>query len=356
MKESYHVYQLCEACWQSFQEKGTVFGMLYNVPAIINVVPMHMCFGNSYVDVIELDDEDSIALESPPTETAKVVKDGATCYDCSRPATGLYFWNELPYCNYHKPMGYSPEWFSRLGQTLEVCLKEHRQRFVGYEIPDIDKNLVLPEVAANFYLLYDHSIDHPEDRELLDDFTKYLADNFLQYMTYSTAGELRHARSDLTPNSYLTLIINKVGRKHDVDVDWLLGFMSGTGFTKHRIEDRDRAFRSWKDVINKYGKAFSLDLCYHAFSEEDLWGGGDNVGGESWASIAKTALMYEQGETTPIIFVDTAFGLHHNGDIHFDKAWHVTQDLRAILDLNQAGKLELLKKWARPEVLEVINK
>jgi len=46
--------------------------------------------------------------------------------------------------------------------------------------------------------------------------------------------------------------------------------------------------------------------------------------------------MFEEGKITPHSFVDTCFGLEHNGGRYFDKWWN-TSGINVVLDLNQEG-------------------
>jgi hypothetical protein len=65
--------------------------------------------------------------------------------------------------------------------------------------------------------------------------------------------------------------------------------------------------------------------------------------------------MYETDELTPLMFVDTCWGLQHNGGAYFDKAWP-TKGLKNVLDANLAEDIPLLLTQATPGVRGFYNK
>ena len=92
--------------------------------------------------------------------------------------------------------------------------------------------------------------------------------------------------------------------------------------------------------------------CKEVF-ELDCW--SSSYGGSNWANIANTALMYLTGEISKTTFVDTTWGLQHNGNICLDKVWSV-KGLRRVLDYNLSDDMKGLLKWASEETKNVIRK
>jgi len=80
------------------------------------------------------------------------------------------------------------------------------------------------------------------------------------------------------------------------------------------------------------------------------WSSG--YGGHSWGTAADTLIDYLTGKSTTVLFVDTAFGIHHNGGVVFDKMWSVA-DVDRVLDLNLHNAIHELKRYASLEVINI---
>lgn len=227
------------------------------------------------------------------------------------------------------------------------------------QIAKVDTNLVLAQAAADFYVLYDYSIDHLEARGHLEKLAAYLAEQFERYMLHAVTGEVRYfpwftdhsskavcvpsIRKDLTK-----IMVDKLGKKTGIKfVTWLQEHPRRDCSREHMWEEaNDMAASFGKEVfVNAIGIAFR----YPRWQETD----GD-VGGEKWAVIAETLYQYLTGEINDIIFVDTAFGLKHNGNLHFDKVWP-TYEVERVLNLNQEGRIDLIKKLISEEVKRIVR-
>lgn len=213
----------------------------------------------------------------------------------------------------------------------------------------VDLHFIPIREAANFYLLYNHSIDHPETKHIVEEYAEGMAVQLKSYMLAATGGELRYYPWEWSPENRTEeakTACMQVTKKHGKAIAcWLYKHSKGNC-------SRDVLWELWRDLADEYGEKIMANIAYEIFSLEGKWGG--STGGKKWAIIAKTLLDYLNGDINTIIFVDTAFGLEHNGNIHLNKVWSIW-GLRFVLDCNQRGDLEPLKKIASKEVLEIIN-
>ena len=95
-----------------------------------------------------------------------------------------------------------------------------------------------------------------------------------------------------------------------------------------------------------------------AGSGPDQWASvsnGKTTWAKRWMNIANTLLMYEQGLTTKHTFIDTCFGLQHNGGIYFNKWWS-TSGIKKVLDSNQRGDYCGIYKNTTQMVKNIVNK
>jgi len=191
----------------------------------------------------------------------------------------------------------------------------------------LDKTMNLNRTAADFYLLMDLSIEE-EDEGRFQELMDWLLPQFLRYTDMAVGGELRHAANLLKSGSR---------------VPKPLAYALTTGKIP---QGRHEAWKAWKFFRKTHG---SQALRWATMTFPKFKGGA--FGGKPWANIAKVLWMYETGTLTPVTFVDTCWGLQHNGGCYFDKAWPVG-NLKHILDANLHEDFDTLRSYASPSVRE----
>lgn len=184
------------------------------------------------------------------------------------------------------------------------------------------KNLDLRKAAADFYLLYDLYIDEDDEGQFQQMF-QWLLNQFIAYTDMAVGGELRHAKNRVL-NAKIPLPLKRAMRDGTIPMS------------------RHDAWKGWRFFRMNYG-AKALDWAVQVFLE--FSGGG--YGGPRWSNIANVLRQFEGEELTPIIFVDTCWGLQHNGGIYFNKAWG-THGLKEVLDANLASNYASLRAMASP--------
>jgi len=191
----------------------------------------------------------------------------------------------------------------------------------------LDQTMNLKRTAADFYLLMDLNIDE-EDEGRFQELMNWLLPQFLRYTDMAVGGELRHAAHMM-----------KSGTKAPAPL--AIAFNTGK-----MPQDRHAAWKAWKFFRKTHGSQ-ALKWAQITFPRFK----GNGFGGKPWANIAKVLWMYETGLLTPITFVDTCWGLQHNGGCYFDKAWGVS-GLKTVLDSNLHKNFALLRSFASPSVRE----
>jgi hypothetical protein len=184
------------------------------------------------------------------------------------------------------------------------------------------KGFNLRKAAADFYLLYDLYIDEDDDGAFQPMF-QWLLNQFISYTDMAVGGELRHAKGKVS-HDYIPVPLKRAMRDGTLPID------------------RHKAWKGWRFFRMNYGLK-ALEWAVEVFPR--FSGGG--YGGPRWAKIAAVLQQYEAGELTPIIFVDTCWGLQHNGGIYFNKAW-ATHGLEDVLNANQRSDIGMLRAMASP--------
>jgi hypothetical protein len=195
----------------------------------------------------------------------------------------------------------------------------------------LDPKMHLSRRAADFYLLMDLEIDGL-DQGRFHALLGYLLPQFAAYTDMAVGGELRHSCAKKT-----------IVKAMPVPLRRALG--DGT-LPSHRHE----AWRGWYRFRRHYG---TLALQWAQDTFQLFTGGG--YGGPKWASIAHILLLYETEELTPLMFVDTCWGLQHNGGAYFNKAWSTT-GLQMVLDANLAEDFPALLTYASPTIAAYYQK
>ena len=191
----------------------------------------------------------------------------------------------------------------------------------------LDSTMNLKRTAADFYLLMDLNIDE-EDEGRFQELMDWLLPQFIRYTDMAVGGELRHAAHMM-----------KSGTKAPAP----LAIALNTGKIP---QDRHAAWKAWKFFRKTHGSQ-ALKWAQITFPRFK----SNGFGGKPWANIAKVLWMYETGLLTPITFVDTCWGLQHNGGCYFDKAWTVSK-LKSGLDATLHKNFALLRSFASPSVRE----
>lgn len=199
----------------------------------------------------------------------------------------------------------------------------------------IDLRINLAQLAADFYLLQDTALglEPYVDKRLgiaLGQVTDTLAQQFSRYIDMAIGGELRHAKAEAdTEEAELS---SRELRFYDA--------LPPLG------RSRQDMWQDWK-LIRKTQGLDALRLAsaiFHKLSWASSWGG------DSWGNATDILIQYlsrRKGRDgiSKIAFVDTCFGIHHNGGLIFDKAW-LLRDLLKVLDYNLANDMKGVEKWA----------
>ena len=191
----------------------------------------------------------------------------------------------------------------------------------------LDPDMNLKRTAADFYLLMDLNIDE-EDEGRFQELMDWLLPQFIRYTDMAVGGELRHAANML-----------KSGSKCPLPLAMALN-------TGKIPQGRHEAWKAWKFFRKTHGSQALrwAQITFPRFKSNAF-------GGKPWANIANILWQYETGALTPVAFVDTCWGLEHNGGCYFDKAWTVS-NMKEILDANLHQNFALLRSYASPSVRE----
>ena len=198
--------------------------------------------------------------------------------------------------------------------------------------------------CSDFYLLLLSSICSPDDKTrlkykgYLDKKSEILAEQFASYTDMAVGGELRHTSTKMlagVPKPLLNALRNKtIGR----NVDGV---------------SRSSAWIGWYHFRQQYG-TLALRWAVKVFNN-GKW--GNAYGGDKWGAIANTLLMYETGDLPRLSFVDTCFGLQHNGGIYFNKWWdRKLYELHQVMNANLEGRYCYLYRHTSSNVQRLLNK
>lgn len=195
-------------------------------------------------------------------------------------------------------------------------------RFTTWQL---DKNISLPRLAADFYLLYQLSIEDADPKGVFKVHLEYLEAQFSRYTDMAVGGEVRHTTGSVSDSL--------------VSPPLRMALQNGT-----LPRSRNSSWHGWRKFRLRFGTA-ALQWAEKAFGH--IKSGG--IGGKKWVTIANTLRLYEEEKLTPTMFVDICFGLQHNNGIYFNKAWN-TVGLQILLNYRQEGRMNDLSKYASPLV------
>ncbi len=199
--------------------------------------------------------------------------------------------------------------------------------------------IALSRVAADFYLLSNLVLDFPDIRPDYEAYVANVAKTFEVYVVLAVGGELRHARTESSLCNY------KVHGGMPELSDWLMQYAclargAGEARNNARTKAGERLLKSYQS--GDVDKIELIDKVASAF--KDLrWTG--SYGGDKWGQAADCLSMYLKEETTATIFVDTMFGIQHNGGCIFSTAY-TTTFVEHILNWNQSGQMDYLRPYA----------
>ena len=213
----------------------------------------------------------------------------------------------------------------------------------------LHEHLSLPQAACEFYLLMDASLCTPSEQQeeaarQFSALTDYLASQMSLYIECACLGEARYAMGRVRDTSNVKFLKNP---------KWAAVYSDICNGDK----DRYTVWKMFPVLSRKYsggkgkGKGTALLLFSVLVHDTLKWRSG-GFGGKKWAECAKTVLAYRRRRIDAVSFVDTAFGLKHNGNIVFDKLWNVA-GIEHILDANQRGDMSELCKLASTEVTDL---
>jgi hypothetical protein len=178
-------------------------------------------------------------------------------------------------------------------------------------------NWNLPKMAADYYLLNLGVVVNEEKfQPYLDRCSKILAEQFSRYTDMALGGELRHTRNSYgIPKPLKDALSDKT----------IIRSSSGGS--------RAEAWEGWFWFRSRWG-LLALRWARDMFNDNGKWSNG--YGGEKWGTIANTLYLYESDEISAQTFIDTCWGLQHNGGLYFNKWWK-TFGVQTVLDNNQVG-------------------
>ena len=175
----------------------------------------------------------------------------------------------------------------------------------GHDLPVLDWGLdmrITPaDLAAHYYALSYLAKVTPDKYETrFQDWCQEIAEKIYRYTYMVVGGELRHAyrrgavcwASNNLPQSLYELLDD--------------------------VTDQNRTY-GWKQWMGYKDLPEEEMLEWAAQTFEHFRKGG--YGGPSWARIARLAKDYKTKTISPAMFLDTAWGLHHNGNVYFDKLY-----------------------------------
>jgi len=201
--------------------------------------------------------------------------------------------------------------------------------------PDRD----LRQDCADWYLLewLAQAQQYDPARRRFDQLTRELAVEFETYLDMAVGGELRHAvhvfRGEL-PASLASYWQSVRATNGDRSLAW-------REWTRLRREQPRETLVKW------------VDWAQRLFGDGDRWSSGE-VGGPRWAAVASVYKLRLIGRGTDTSFVDRCFTLEHNFGAVFDKVYEV-DGLTKVLETQMQNDYQGLRRWASPEVVELMN-
>lgn len=202
----------------------------------------------------------------------------------------------------------------------------------------VNPYLKLSEWAADFYTLYYLTLDHPDVKEMFEEYKEILLVQFVNYVDMALGGELRHASHRATGISKvrgLSPLHNKI-----------IGAMIGSD-----ASGRQNAWRKWRIIRDEHGLE-ALIVAEDAFKKMS-WSGA--YGGKKWGTAAEILHHYLDNNITATAYIDTIWSLQHNCNYILDKVWQLDSSLKFILDCKVEDKIQPITKYCTKEVKALWN-
>ncbi len=214
----------------------------------------------------------------------------------------------------------------------KVEIKQYVPRYPSLEIRR--KTWGADALASRFYMAVEGRRVGSLSQERYDVIVDDLAHILVSYQYIITMTELRyiHCQRDKAMLKY-EQIMDDLRKEGMVFPPYGKECSRGT-FSSYIIEpkDLDHATRL-------------MTLVYAGFMELPWATSPTSVGGKAWGSIAKLALDYLRGASSPTLYVDACFNIQHNSGRSFGKfTWFQEGLLQDILDAKLAGPDQLKRR------------
>ncbi len=194
----------------------------------------------------------------------------------------------------------------------------------------LPQGLNLVPLAADFYLLYELSLDGLDEGR----FRAWMDENlpiFKNYTDMVIGGEIRHAPSHFL-NKHKALPESPLRTLLEDELGGIERTSAWEAWYEFRQEHGTKALEWITEVYNKWPSAV-----------------GQGYGGRAWASISDALWMLETGITSPVAFVDMCWGLQHNGGTYFNKLdW--LYNVESVLTANLREDTTTVLRYATSEV------
>lgn len=205
----------------------------------------------------------------------------------------------------------------------------HAEKKAAIDDWGLNAGLDLAKECADFYTLYDLSLDFADVKDAFNVKRDMLAGQFANYIDMAVGGEVRHAAG-------------RVKNKDDIMIKAPILKLIMSGALPH---NRSAAWRYWKIVRQEKGlEALRQVVIIYL---QGHWSSG--FGGLKWGKGAECLCMFLEGALTPTAFVDTVWSLHHNNGFILNKVWNC-YGLEPILDAKFDGKIEDVVPYASIEI------
>ena len=202
------------------------------------------------------------------------------------------------------------------------------------DIWQLPSDLLLPNLAANYYLLVNMAI---QDRgvALLEKFVALYAPILQRYVDMVVGGEIRYARSHLN-----SARVSKVAAPL-----WEQITLAPFGAS------REDFWLTWHKLRHGSGPEQGASMLVGAMSMFVNFRRKKSYGGYSWANIARILARYEAGAMSSLAFIDFVWGLQHNNGSFFNKLqdWNKS-NLQTVLNANLDNRILTLYTYASPEM------
>jgi len=204
------------------------------------------------------------------------------------------------------------------------------------DCPKKETNISLPltQYCSKYYALSYLALEKPlEFAPKFQEFSATLAQEFFDYTVRATGGEVRNFSFNEETRAVLESLPTDIS---EFIID-------------HQSCLRKHMYTDWVALKSKFTEIELLGFAQKMFNE-GKWRQG--FGGESWGKICDLAIQFAKKEITPVIFVDTCWGLHHNGNVFLDKEYRIPVDLTDLLDAGRAEKMSVVYKYLSDESLK----